>query len=300
MRVRFTPGSLEGIKFDGTPQGYEGANGLEHKGAWPHYRGVIPGYFNNEVVNVVTADGQVELFVEFATFEERRKPLLVGLKVDESPDLGAVAALAEYDNPNHRNMAKIRTHFFDRVAAEPVLPPGQELPEVAQKLQECVDRARSAVLALGEKEAELHNLMTYHRRNKTMVPPAEVARLKAEHKALIKPVIDAYAAKDWPVGRLPADSIHYYGPNAPLTAEGFRKSEIDGRDQMSSRGTRCCTPRATTASAPSSSARRLAATTTPMRSRPSTSSASSGSSTSSASSPTAWTARWRSSTPPTR
>ena len=231
MRVRFTPGSLEGIKFDGTPQGYEGANGLEHKGAWPHYRGVIPGYFNNEVVNVVTADGQVELFVEFATFEERRKPLLVGLKVEESPDLGAVAALAEYDNPNHRNMAKIRTHFFDRVAAEPVLPPGQELPEVAQKLQECVDRARSAVLALGEKEAELHNLMTYHRRNKTMVPPAEVARLKAEHKALIKPVIDAYAAKDWPVGRLPADSIHYYGPNAPLTAEGFRKSEIDGRDR---------------------------------------------------------------------
>ena len=147
MRVRFTPGSLEGIKFDGTPQGYEGANGLEHKGAWPHYRGVIPGYFNDEVVNVVTADGQVELFVEFATFEERRKPLLVGLKVEESPDLGAVAALAEYDNPNHRNMAKIRTHFFDRVAAEPVLPPGQELPEVAQKLQECVDRARSAVRA---------------------------------------------------------------------------------------------------------------------------------------------------------
>ena len=231
MRVRFTPGALEGIKFDGTPQGYEGASGLEHKGAWPHYRGVLPGYFNDEVVNVVTADGQVELFVEFATFEARRTPLLVGLKVEESPDLGAVAALAEYDNPYSRNVARIRTHFFDRFAAEPVLPPDQELPEVAQKLQECVDRARSAVLALGEKEAELHNLMTEHRRKKTMVPQQQVARLKAEHKALIKPVIDAYAAKDWPVGRLPADSIHYYGPNAPLTAEGFRKSEIDGRDR---------------------------------------------------------------------
>ena len=40
---------------------------------------------------------------------------------------------------------------------------------VCQKLQECVDRARSAVLALGEKEAELHNLMTEHRRKKSSV-----------------------------------------------------------------------------------------------------------------------------------